>query len=477
MSVTPPQVKLHEAITYNLNDNIRDANLKGVLCRLVAVVSAVALLAIFTFVSIMYLGLMATPPVWTLLTGLLVGLAAYKGLDFWSKGGSEFTESASLSKIAEQLKKIDFWGKDEIKAYFTQNNLDIDNLGEGVLDALKQIEVKPKKDATADFAADLTAKLEAKRVANADLATVLEVYSEVDLTEALAADLREKITTKQEVDANLVTRLKTELVAKHAAEVEANPEANLAPNLAAKHAAELALVTELEVNLESELTLDEAAEIATNMAVPLQIDLSAELEAKRAADQQVNLAGTLATKYATKLKADQQATLAANQVVEYAGKRAEYLPVKHAADLEDAPYRALLPIIAREQVLAAAFADYKEISDAHFKEIVNKRVRDIPELQSRYMSIALESRLNAVHTQLGRTSSLQNLQRPAEHATPKGKILIKTLEQRLIDYIAIPGLLVPRPAVFFAPENPARTVTFDEAYVTEPKDLRARLYV
>lgn len=134
-AITP--VKLSIDLTENVNSRISSLNLKGTLLKIAAIVSAVALVLIFSGMSMIYLGLIVSPPVWGVAIALLSGLAAFKGLNLWSQGNASFAESASLTKIAEKIKTLDSYSEDDVRNYFQENKLHA--LDERIIEALAKI--------------------------------------------------------------------------------------------------------------------------------------------------------------------------------------------------------------------------------------------------------------------------------------------------------------------------------------------------
>ena len=129
-AIQNPPTKLCANLTVDLNGAVSSHNRKGTMYRVAAILSAVALVAIFTAMTSVYLGLIASPPVWALIVGIFTALAATKGLAFWKKGGEQFAEAASIKEITNKMTEIEGWGTDQITQYFADRNLNLGLLTE-----------------------------------------------------------------------------------------------------------------------------------------------------------------------------------------------------------------------------------------------------------------------------------------------------------------------------------------------------------
>jgi hypothetical protein len=102
---------------------------KGTLYRIASVISAIAMVAIFTGSMALYLGLIASPPTWIVAISLISALACMQGLGLWHVGTDRFAKAHDYQLIADQLNKdeaeggIRDWDPPKIAAFFQEQEL------------------------------------------------------------------------------------------------------------------------------------------------------------------------------------------------------------------------------------------------------------------------------------------------------------------------------------------------------------------
>lgn len=118
-------------------------NCKGYLCKIAAVVAAVALVAIFTGAMALYLGMIADLPGWAVAIALISAMGCMKGLEFWGTGNQQFREAAVYQAFADKYNELKgSYGVPEIGQFLIDqhviNELDDLTFTDEEIEALKQ---------------------------------------------------------------------------------------------------------------------------------------------------------------------------------------------------------------------------------------------------------------------------------------------------------------------------------------------------
>ncbi len=102
---------------------------KGTLYRVASIISALAMVAIFTSSMAVYLGLMAMPPTFIVAIGLISAFVCMQGLSLWHSGTTQFVKANEYQLVADKLNTDDAdggvrdWDAQKIGAFFREQNL------------------------------------------------------------------------------------------------------------------------------------------------------------------------------------------------------------------------------------------------------------------------------------------------------------------------------------------------------------------
>jgi len=128
MSIQPVSIKLCSTLLEEPQEVANSYNCKGYLYKTAAIVCALALLAIFTGMMAIYIGMTADLPGWAVATALVAAMGCMKGLDLWSIGSEQFAKGCQYQAYADKYNEIKGWNSDEITDFFLEQGLIQDRL-------------------------------------------------------------------------------------------------------------------------------------------------------------------------------------------------------------------------------------------------------------------------------------------------------------------------------------------------------------
>jgi hypothetical protein len=177
-----------------------------------------------------------------------------------------------------------------------------------------------------------------------------------------------------------------------------------------------------------------------------------------------------------------------------------------------APLKALLPLIARELLLASETTNLERLASEHIggiedveteveggesvitqEEVGFNKFKQHPELESRYFSKGVESREELCFTLMRRAILLQNLTMPdrnfdfdgaaqlwdIDHQEngPIGKCEMKGSESRAIEYSSLALTGIDRPRNFYISANEEKApLTTDQLALLSPREIRPLVF-
>jgi hypothetical protein len=141
MSAVAAPIQLCPALYMDHYREINREEVKGVLYRIVGIISYVAFFILFGSMCAVYLGLLALPT-WVAIALPFAALLTLRGRTLFNRGIAASAKATFLEKIKHEMNLISGWTRTEIVRYFGNRALSIEQVENNapVMEALRQIE-------------------------------------------------------------------------------------------------------------------------------------------------------------------------------------------------------------------------------------------------------------------------------------------------------------------------------------------------